>query len=333
MGIAAVTGASGHLGGNLVRALLKEGKQVRVLVRNDRRAVEGLDVQIVEGDVLDRPRLAELIKGAETVFHLAAKISIAGENEDIVKGINIQGTANVVDTCLGCGVNRMVHVSSIQAFSTYPMDEAVSELRELISGDHQMIYDRTKAEGQRVVLRGVEKGLDAVIVNPSAIIGPNDFKISRLGEVLLDIYHGRLPLLIDGGFDWVDVRDAADGTLAAGKLGRRGESYILSGHWVHLKELAAMITEITGVKTPGGAIPLWMASVAAGFNLAAGKIIGKTPKFTPEAIKSIRTHRYISHQKATDELGYNPRPFKETIRDSFQWFREAGLLEQVLPNV
>jgi dihydroflavonol-4-reductase len=288
----------------------------------------GLNVEVVEGDVLDRESLASLITGAETVFNLAGKISIAGENRALVEGINCRGTENVVDVCLEAGVKRLVHFSTIHAFSSNPTNETVTEERALVDGEHKAVYDTSKAEGQRIVLKGVKRGLNAVIVNPTAVIGPNDFKISRMGEVLLDLYHNRYPLLIDGGYNWVDVRDVVSGALAAEKRGRSGECYLLSGHRVHLQEFAALIGRLTGRKTPSGAIPLWLASAVAAFNLAYGHISGKTPKLTPEAIKAIRTHQHISHQKATEELGYSPRPFEETVRDSIAWFQEAGLLEE-----
>jgi dihydroflavonol-4-reductase len=233
----------------------------------------------------------------------------------------------VVDVCLETGVKRLVHFSTIHVFSDNPRNETVTEARALVDGEYHAIYDTSKAAGQRIVLKGVEQGLDAVIVNPTAVIGPNDFKISRMGEVLMDIYNNRYPLLIDGGYDWVDVRDVAIGAVAAEQHGKSGECYLLSGHRVDLPDFAALVGELSGRKTPTGAIPLWLASVVAAFNLAYGLIVGKTPKFTPEGIRALRLHRSISHQKATEELGYAPRPFRETVRDSIAWFREAGLLD------
>ena len=321
----AVTGASGHLGGNLVRELLAQGRSVRALARKDTRALEGLDVKVVRGNILDLDSLRELVRGADTVFHLAAKISIVGGEDAIVKKINIQGTGNIVEACLEAKVKRLVYFSSIHAFSSHPNSEEVDETRELALGDHHMAYDQSKAKAQTIVADGVKEGLHGVIVNPTAVVGPNDFKISRMGEVFLDIYYNRMPMLIDGGYNWVDARDVVQGALAAEKYGRRGECYLLPGHWVHMCELSKMIADLSGRKTPSGALPMWLALAASYINAGIAKTIGKTPKFTPRAMKSVQMHRFISGRKAAEELGYKARPFNETVRDTLRWFENYRL--------
>lgn len=324
--VTAVTGASGHIGGNLVRALLDDGRHVRVLVRKDRRAIEGLDLETIEGDVLDPDSLRQLVKGADTVFHLAARISIVGPEGGLVERTNVVGVRNMVEACIEAGVRRLVHFSSIHAFDSAPRDEVVDESRPLCSGSQHQAYDRSKASGQRAVMDAVRRGLDAVIINPGGVIGPHDYKPSRMGSVVLDIYHRRLPALIDGGFNWVDARDVATGAIAAEKSGRAGECYLLTGHWVHIGELSYMIGRITGRKTPTFATPLWLAEIASYGSLAWGRLHGTIPKFTPGAIRSIRNHQRINHDKATRELGYAPRPFETTVRDTLDWFEKAGML-------
>jgi dihydroflavonol-4-reductase len=323
----AVTGASGHVGGNLVRALLAQGREVRVLARRDRRALDGLDVQVIEGDLFDDDALARLVEGAETVFHLAARISIVGPEGGLVEQTNVEGPRRVAEACLAAGVKRLVHTSSIHAFSTYPNGEVVDETRPLALDRRHMDYDRSKARGTLEVLAAVERGLDAVIANPAGIVGPYDFKVSRMGAVLLDLYHRRLPALIDGGYNWVDVRDVVAGLLAAERRGRRGECYLLTGRWAHVAELAALVTKLTGRRTPRFATPRWLAMPASYGSLWWGRLTRTTPKFTPKAVRSVSMHRYISHQKATEELGYIPRPLEETVRDTLAWFAEAGLLQ------
>jgi dihydroflavonol-4-reductase len=324
--ITAVTGASGHLGGNLVRALLAEGRTVRVLARSDRRALEGLDVQIVTGDLADPGAVGALLDGAETVFHLAGRISIVGAEGGLVERTNVDGVRSVLRACRDSGVRRLVHFSSIHAFDTNPRDRVIDETRSLALGPGHAAYDRSKAEGQRAVVEAVENGLDAVIVNPGAVVGPFDFKVSRMGAVLLDICHGRLPMLIDGGYNWVDARDVAQGAILAEKKGRRGESYLLTGHWVHICEVSKIIGRLTGRRTAQAAAPPWLAAAASWLSLGWGRLRGRTPKFTPEAIRAIQSHRHISHEKALQELGYQPRPFEETVRDTLEWFRQAGML-------
>jgi dihydroflavonol-4-reductase len=324
--ITAVTGAAGHVGANLVRALLERGRAIRVLVREDRRALEGLDVELVEGDILDTGSLDRLLRGAEVVYHAAGRISLVGSEGGLVERTNVQGVRNVVEACLRSGVRRLVHFSSIHAFRSPRGRAVIDEASPLVMGDHDAPYDASKAAGQREVLRAAAQGLDAVIVNPTAMIGPFDYKLSRMGEVLLDVYHRRLPLLVDGGYDWVDSRDVAAGAMAAEERGRRGECYLLSGHWVHICELSALVGRLTGRPTPRGAAPLWLAMPAAAVTLVWAGARGKTPKFTPAAITALRTHRYVSHAKATRELGWQPRPFEQTIRDTLEWFRQAGML-------
>jgi dihydroflavonol-4-reductase len=326
--ITAVTGGTGHIGGNLVRALLEQGRKVRCLVRQDRRALEGLDVELVEGDIFDMDALEKLFSGAGTVFHLAGRISIAGGEGGLVEKTNVHGVRNIVEACIRTKVKRLVHCSSIHAFSTHPKDRMIDETRTLATGKRHLTYDRSKAMGQLEVHEGVKRGLDAVIINPGAVLGPNDFKVSRMGEVILDIYHNRLPSLINGGYNWVDARDVVDGALAAEKKGRTGECYLLTGHWVHLCDVSALVGRLTARKTPSGATPMWLASFVSYFFYFFSKIRKKTPKFTPAAMKSVQMHRYISHQKATDELGYKTRPFEETIKDTLEWFKSACMLEE-----
>jgi dihydroflavonol-4-reductase len=325
--ITAVTGASGHLGGNLVRALLAEGRTVRVLARSDRRALEGLNVQVVEGDIADPGALRALLDGAETVFHLAGRISIVGAEGGLVERTNVEGVRHVLQACRDAGVRRLVHFSSIHAFDTNPNDRLIDETRSLALGTGHAAYDRSKAGGQLAVLDAVKDGLDAVIVNPGAVVGPFDFKISRMGAVFLDIYHGRLPMLIDGGYNWVDARDVSQGAILAEKKGRAGECYLLTGHWVHFREVSKTIGMLTGRRTTEAAAPIWLAFAASWLSLGWGTLRGKTPKFTPAAIRAIQSHRHISHEKAVRELGYQPRPFEETVRDTLEWFRQAGMLE------
>jgi dihydroflavonol-4-reductase len=224
-------------------------------------------------------------------------------------------------------VKRLVHCSSIHAFSTDPVDQVLDETRKLALGENHFPYDRSKALGQTEVLKAVDRGLDAVIINPTAVLGPHDFKPSRMGQVLLDIYHRRYPALINGGYDWVDARDVASCALAAEQKGKKGENYLASGHWYHLCEIARIISELYNRKTNRFATPMWLCKLPAHVVLAYAKVRGVTPKFTPIALKTLESHRYISHEKATRELGYHPRPIEETIRDTLEWFRGQGMLD------
>ena len=323
---AAITGATGHVGASLVRSLIGRGSSVRVLVREDLRAVEGLKVDKVRGDVLDFESLLKLCRGVKTVFHLAAKISIVGSERGTVGKINIEGTNNVIKACLKCGVKRLVHFSSIHAYRALHAGEVLDETGVLATGESEFPYDRSKAVAQLAVHEAVRYGLETVVLNPTGIVGPYDFKPSRMGEVLLDIYHRRYPALIDGGYDWVDSRDVAACALAAEKKGKPGENYLVSGHWLHIHGVARIIEKLYGVRAPRLVVPAWLCTIPSYCSLAVATTLGKTPKLTPYSLKVIRTRHSVSHDKASRELGYNPRPVEETIRDTIDWFNERGML-------
>jgi dihydroflavonol-4-reductase len=170
MMITVVTGANGHVGANLIRALLAQGRAVRALVHTNRQAIESLSVGMVRGDLCDLPSLCEAFKGAEVVYHLAGHISISTDDWPLCQSINVMGTRNVVEACLRCGVRRLVHFSSIHAFEQEPLDVQLDESRRLVEWRHGLPYDCSKAAGEKEVRRGIERGLDAVIVNPTAII-------------------------------------------------------------------------------------------------------------------------------------------------------------------
>jgi dihydroflavonol-4-reductase len=318
-----LTGASGHVGSNLVRALIDDGRKVRVFVRDDTRGVDGLDVQHFRGDVLEPDTLKAAIDGAEVVYHCAARISIVGDPDGMVMRTNVEGTRNIVRACLDAGVRRLVHFSSLHAFSQAPLDEPLDETRAFV-GDRAYAYDRSKAAGSREVLAGVEQGLDAVIVHPSAMLGVHDYKGSRMSQALLDLYHDRLPSLIDGGFDWVDVRDVVSTALAAEARGRTGEAYVASGHYASVAELAAMVSEFSGKRPPRFVCPQWLAYVGVPFAALAAKISGSEPLFTSEALGALRSNHDIRHDKAVQELGHAPRPLRETVADTLRWFEERG---------
>jgi dihydroflavonol-4-reductase len=316
-----VTGAAGHLGGNLVRTLLADGHEVRAVVRQDRRALEGLPVEIVTGDVLDPASLQAAFAGAEVVYHLAALISVTGSQGGRVAAVNVGGAANVAAACLAAGVHRLVHVSSIHAYCQEPRDQALDETRAAADTRPALAYDASKAAGERAVLAAVERGLDAVIVNPTAVIGPNDFKPSRMGQVVLDLMHRRMLALVVGAFDWVDARDVCEGAVAAAEHGRTGQRYLLSGHHLDLRELAVLVACAAGVKPPRLVVPQALARPVAPLAEAWSRLVGARPRFTPESLRVLRTcNPRISHDKASAEFGYRPRPLDATVRDTVAWF-------------
>jgi dihydroflavonol-4-reductase len=324
-----VTGASGHIGGNLVRTLVERGERVRAVVHRDDRALRGLDVERVSADVTDAAAVRNACKGASLIYHLAAYISIDGGHGGAVERVNVGGTANVAEAALAEGV-RMVHVSSIHAMQQEPKHAPLDETRARVPwGDRRWpAYDQTKAEGERVVRRAIERGLDATILHPTGVIGPHDYAPSRLGLVFLQLYRRTLPSLIDGGFDWVDVRDVVHALIAASDpaKARCNESYLLTGAWKSVAEIAATASSITGVAPPRLATPMWLAQVGAPFMTAWARVTGAEPLYTHESLEALQSNRDMRSEKAKSELGFAPRPFERSVYETYLWHRDVGNL-------
>ncbi len=321
-----VTGASGLVGGNLVRALLAEGRAVRAVVHRDRRALEGLSVEVVSGDVRDPVSLRRAFAGAEMVYHLAASISLEMGNWAELEAVNVQGTRNVVEACLGCGVGRLVHFSSIHALQQKPLDQLLDETRPPADSPDLPPYDRSKAAADREVRAGLERGLDAVILYPTAMLGPYDYKPSFLGGAVRLLARGWIPALVEGGFDWVDVRDVAAGALAAGRLAPRGAAYLLGGHWHSVREVAEMVARFTGRPAPFLTAPTWLAAAAAPAMVGLARLARQQPIYTRATLLALDSNHNVSSARAEAELGYRARPFAETVADTIAWFQAVGML-------
>jgi dihydroflavonol-4-reductase len=308
------------VGGNLVRLLLSRGRDVRAFVRDDARAVEGLDVEKVRADVLDPPSLEKAFRGVHVVYHLAAGISVWGDDGGMMKAVNVEGASNVAEACLRSGVKRLIHFSSIHAMDQVPGAETLDETRACV-GEGALTYDRSKALGEAAVLEACKKGLEVVVISPTGIIGPFDFKPSPMGEILLSLIDRKLPALVDGGFDWVDVRDVCKTAVAAEDGGVPGAKYILSGTFMKLGEIAQVIEKTTGARAPRFVSPMWLAKIGAPFSTMYAKMAGTRPLYTLESLKIMETcNRRINSDRARRELGFSPRPLEETIADTCRWF-------------
>jgi dihydroflavonol-4-reductase len=319
----AITGASGHVGANLTRVLLKQDHRIKVLVNQYSGSLpEG--PERIPGNLLDPGSLNDLAAGCEILIHLAAGISIDG-NSNIID-TNVEGTRNVIRASVDAKIRRLIHFSSIHALVHEPLDSPLDETRPLALND-RIIYNRSKAQAEQLVLDAVGRGLDAVIINPTSVMGPNDFKPSLVGQAVLQMCQGRLPALIPGGYDWVDVRDVVDGTLTAIEKGRKGENYLLSGHYVSLKDFYDILLEIQGGGKQLRLLPFWLAHLGVPFLKAWARMTGRSPLYTRESLDILKTaHKAISSEKAVKELDYHPRPFEETLRDTVGWFKENHYL-------
>jgi dihydroflavonol-4-reductase len=187
-------------------------------------------------------------------------------------------------------------------------------------------YNNSKAEGERIVRNAVSKGLNAVIITPTGMIGPYDFRPSHFGMSLLAMAKAKLPALVDAGLNWVDTRDVAGGMIRSSEHAQTGAKYILSGHWVPLSDIAQWVTGITGAKAPQVVLPMWLAKTGAALGTLFGRVRGRRPLVTPISMKELESNKNISHAKASKELGYEPRPLQQTIADTVDWFRSYGFL-------
>jgi len=319
-----VTGATGHIGNVLIRKLLAQGENVRALVwrGEDTTPIKGLDVEQVEGDVLDAASLIPAMQGVDIVYHLAGIISIMPGRNPFVWQVNVEGTRNVLDAARRAQIRRLIYTSSIHAIARAPHGVEMDESLGFDANNPYGEYDRSKATASLEVQKASAEGLNAVIVCPTGVIGPYDFRGSEMGEVIRGAAEARPMFYVEGAYDFVDVRDVADGLIAAEKHGRQGESYILSGQKLSVRYMLATVREVTGKAFSSVKIPFSLAEFAARFTPWYYRKTQNKPRFTPYSLEVLQSNSNISHKKAASELGYKPRPVYESIADSVRWFLE-----------
>jgi nucleoside-diphosphate-sugar epimerase len=319
-----VTGATGHLGANLVRRLVKEGERVRVLLRpsSDARAIEGVDVERAMGDIRDPASLAAAVSGCSRVYHCAARISITTGSEREIYETNVLGTRNVLAAAARAGVSRVVVTGSFSAVGHRP-DRPSDERDPFDPFAKALPYERSKAAVEHECLKAVADGQEVVIAISCAIIGPNDFKPSRMGRVIQDFARGRMPAYIPGGFEFVAARDIVQGHLLAMERGRPGQRYIFSTEFVTVDTLMGWLEEITGKPRPRLRLPPpVMAAIASVVSPLMSAFAPNRPqRLTPGAIHLLRMGRRADCSKAKQELGYSPTSVKEAVREAHEWFQ------------
>jgi dihydroflavonol-4-reductase len=318
-----ITGATGHVGNVLARRLLARGERVRAMVvpGDDLTPIAGLDVEVVEGDVLDPASLAAATAGINVVYHLAGIVSILPGAVALMRRVNVEGVRNVAAAAQEARVRRLVHVSSIHALARRPDGSAIDETTPLALKNAAGVYDQTKAQGTRAILDAVKQGLDAVIAFPTGIIGPYDFRRSEMGQAVIHFARERFHLLVRGAFDFVDVRDVVDGLILASERGQRGEGYILSGTNISIPGLKAAVQEAAGVAS-GHVILPWRAAMAmARLMQHVYHLTRTTPLFTPYSLQTLHDGACCTRAKAEQDLGYAPHPLQQTLRDTLSWRR------------
>ncbi len=319
-----VTGATGHIGNVLVRELVKRGEKVRVLVlpKEDLSPLEGVPVEIAYGNVLDKSTLKPAFIGITTVFHLAGIISIMPGKDDLVHDVNVNGTFNILAAAQTAGVGKFIHTSSIHAFKRVPKGVIIDETATIDPNSAIAAYDQSKAEATLAVLAAAENGFPAVVVCPTGVIGPFDYKGSEIGVLIQSWMHHPVNFLIDGVYDFVDVRDVVEGMILAREKGKVGQIYILSGEMIRVEDLWHLVKELVSFRSSFINIPVKFASFFAKFTQFYYRITKSKPRFTTYSIETLQTNSEISNNKARSMLGYQPRSMRDTILDTVKWWRQ-----------
>ena len=320
-----VTGATGHIGNVLVHKLMSMGEDLRLLLPPGESVapLNGIKAEIVVCDIRDSEAVTRAVEGCDTVFHLAGIVRISRKNDALLEEVNIGGTQNMVEACLHHGVARLIYISSIHAIEEPHNGSAITERLRFVSDEKASGYANSKARATRFVQEGIARGLDAVILFPSGVIGPFDYKLSEIGALIKRFVKGsrsRIVFYFDGAYDFVDVRDVCDALVLAWKMGRRGEGYIISGEKASVKEIYMHLLSIRGIRKKLVRVPLALVKFAGAFLQFYSIVFRKKPFFTKYAVEVLRSNAHISSAKARKELGYRARPVLDSLRDSVAWF-------------
>lgn len=317
-----VTGGTGHIGNVLIRELVQRKEHVRVMVlpKDDLTPLINLDVEIVLGNILEPETIRKAMKGIDRVFHLAGMISILPGQQKLLSAINVSGTKNMLDCALEANVGQFIYTSSIHALAGVPHGEVITEKCPFDPEKSVGDYDKSKALASLLVLKAANEGLNAVIVCPTGVIGPHDYRGSEMGTYLWNSTKTRLVVGVHGAYDFVDVRDVAEGILLASEHGIAGNAYILSGEQISIKNIVHEVKGAVGQQFRMLFVPRWLAKFSAQIMPFFYELTRQKPQFTPYSIKTVFSNSVVSHAKATVELGYHPRKVRVSIRDTIHWF-------------
>ena len=328
-GLVLVTGATGFVGSAIVRAFLAEGFPVRALVRAEspRDNLAGLPIESVEGDVCDADAVARAMAGVRYVAHAAGDYRLWARNPDAIVRTNVEGTRTVMQQALSAGIERIVYTSSVATLAARADGTPADEARPMAEAAAVGAYKRSKVAAERLVETMTSRdALPAVIVNPSAPVGPRDIRPTPTGRMIVAAASGRMPGFVDTGLNLVHVDDVAIGHVAALNRGTVGERYILGGENVYLAEMLRAIASLVGrraarLKLPRA--PLYPLALAAQLSAA---VSGREPLLTLDGLRMSKQRMFFTSAKAKRELGFQARPYIEGIRDAIEWFRNAGYL-------
>ena len=326
--LALVTGGNGFVGCHVVRALLRRGDRVRVLIRPgaDRAALAALEVELAIGDLRDREAVDRAVAGCDQVYHVAADYRLWVPDPAAMYAANVDGTRNVIEASRRARVERIVHCSTVGALGI-PPDGAGTEDTPVSIEKMVGPYKRSKFIAEQVALEAARAGVPVVVVNPSTPIGPLDLKPTPTGRIIVDFLNRRMPAYVDTGLNLVDVSDVAQGHLLAAERGRIGEKYILGGENLTLREMLERLARISGLPAPRVRLPY---AVAFGFALGAEAVsrvlTHRAPRASVTEVRMSRKHMFFDSAKARGERGYSPRPVDAALAAAVEFFRKTGLV-------
>jgi nucleoside-diphosphate-sugar epimerase len=321
-----LTGATGHVGANLLHCLLGRGERVRVLVRpgSPREAIRGVDVEVVEGDLRDVSALGPALVGCDRVYHCAAKVQTVQGGEAELFAINVLGTRNLLTAAKNAHARRVVVTSSLGAVG-HPEARPCNEQDPFNPFDPHLPYEESKAWVEHECLRATCDGLDVVMAVSTAVLGPHDHGPSRMGRVIADFANGDLRATIPGGFEFVSADDLAQGHVLCMDKGRPGQRYIFSTEFLTIDTLMEMLERITGRRRPVRLPPALMMGIARVSTWVVGRLAPDRPlRFTPDAVRLLQMQRRADITRAKTELGYVPTSIESAVRRAYEWFVASG---------
>lgn len=324
-----ITGAAGHLGSALCALLKAGGADVRGFVyeTDDTSYIESLGVEVYRGDVTKRESMNGFFETQDgeawTLIHTAAIVDINSEKNDRMREVNVNGTKNVIESAKAAKIGKIVYVSSVHALPVLPHGRVMREIDVFDPEKVEGAYAKTKAEAAAYVVSEMKEGLPACIVHPSGIIGPYPSRGNHLVQMIKNYVNGKLPGCIKGGYDFVDVRDCAEGIIAAAERGRFGQCYLLTGGYYTVLEMLRMLRKLVSGKRVI-VWPRWMAKLFAPMLAKSALKKGKKPIYTAYSLSTLGVNARFSHDKATKELGYVPRELYDTLTDTVEWLYENG---------
>ena len=319
-----LTGATGFVGAAVARVLLAKGHRLRVLTRpnNNRTNLQELNLELVEGDLLQPDSYRAALRGCQALFHVAADYRIWVPDCATMHRTNVEATRVLMRIALKAGIKRVVYTSSVATLGIHPDGSAANEDTPIAYNDMVGAYKRSKYRAEEEVRHLIsEENLPAVIVNPSTPIGPRDIRPTPTGRIVVDAARGRMPAFVDTGLNIVHVDDVAMGHWLAFEKGRIGERYILGGENLSLVEILALVAQLAGAKPPTIELPREVLYPVAFLTEMCARVTGKEPLVTISALRMAKKKMYFSSEKAQKQLGYASRPAALAITDAFNWFK------------